>query len=257
VATALVAIVVSLTGLWLYYDASSTAKRYWREAVAFERILNQLKQDETLLLDQYYAAEHVQIPLRNDAARNDRNTPLATMVVFSNFGCSACSCFGWQWQRMIEPAFKGRLIVDHRHYVPESADAVTDNYYESPRERHMACAAEAARLQGGEPAFRAMHNLLFRHRKARPEPDYADLAKRIRLDVPRFLADMRSDRIRRTVQEDMELATQIGIHQAPTVFLNGRRVPDLCLTSRAFWERMASELTGARVRTASRYQINR
>jgi hypothetical protein len=157
---------------------------------------------------------------------------------------------------MIEPAFKGRLIVDLRHYVPESADAVTDDCYKPRRERRMACAAEAARSQGGEPAFRAMHNLLFRHRKVRPEPDYADLAKRIRLDVPRFLADMRSDRVRRTVQEDMELAAQIGIHQAPTVFLNGRRVPDLCLTSRAFWKRMASELTGAQVRTASRYQVD-
>ncbi len=80
----------------------------------------------------------------------------------------------------------------------------------------MAFAAEAARMQGGDLAFLAMHNLLFRHRRDRPEPDYAALARRAGLDADRLLQDMSSPEVREVVEADMSLAVHLAVEQTPT-----------------------------------------
>lgn len=46
----------------------------------------------------------------------------------------------------------------------------------------------------------------------------------------------------RKVSEHTELAGQWGVAEAPAVFLNGRRVPPLCLNSETFWRAIGEDL---------------
>ena len=47
----------------------------------------------------------------------------------------------------------------------------------------------------------------------------------------------------RRVEEDAALARSLGVTTVPAVFVGGRRVPDLCLNSWAFWNTIAAELS--------------
>ncbi len=46
----------------------------------------------------------------------------------------------------------------------------------------------------------------------------------------------------RRLSENRSLAEQWGVREAPAVFLNGRRVPPLCLNSETFWRAMGEKL---------------
>ncbi len=100
-----------------------------------------------------------------------------------------------------------------------------------------------------------MHRLLFEHRKDRPDPGYAELARLAGLDGERLLADMSSDVVRRRVRDDITLAARLGVTAAPAIFLDGRRVPDLCATSPVFWTAVAEKLTDESALTAAPTEI--
>ena len=131
---------------------------------------------------------------------------------------------------MIERAFGDGLLVDVRHYPGDLDDTAT------------ACfAAEAARLQG-EDAFARMRKRLFTHGFDVAHADYIALARAAGLNVERFRKDFRGDEVRRRVREDMALGAKLGVSTTPTVFLSGRKVPDLCLQSPVFWQTVAADL---------------
>ena len=87
-----------------------------------------------------------------------------------------------------------------------------------------------------------MHSLLFQHRKDRPHRDYANLARLAGLDVDRFLAYMTGDSVRQRITRDAALASRLGVTATPALFLNGRRVPDLCVESRVFWQTISGDV---------------
>ena len=107
-----------------------------------------------------------------------------------------------------------------------------------PNACRAAYAAEAARLQGGRRAFERMHELLFANRKRLGDKVYRDLAVQVGLDPVLFLRRMEDPVVRQAVHEDIELARQLGVDGTPTMFLDGRRIPALCLTP-AFWQAVA------------------
>jgi hypothetical protein len=106
-------------------------------------------------------------------------------------------------------------------------------------------ALEAARLQGGAKACEALRRLLQQGHSAEL-PNLASLAAQAGLNVEQFMADLHSETARQRVLDDIRLAAELGVHYGPAVFLNGRRVPDLCLTSPAFWGAVAGDASGQR-----------
>ena len=89
-----------------------------------------------------------------------------------------------------------------------------------PRAYPAAHAAEAAAEQG---AFWAMHDALFADQGRLEDPHLWARAERLGLDVERFEADRRSERIAARVREHFHGGVRAGVATTPTVFVDGLR----------------------------------
>lgn len=242
--------------IWSYFDAVSEARRQWRKVFGMSQAMAALQEDRGFVLREYYAQPAVFIPPRSAGAPSRTthdNADAAQIVMFVDYDCSGCACFERRRDRVFREAFGQDLTVEVRHLpLARPQETRTDNNVSTVPDlpvSRAALAAEAARLQGGDTAFARMHRLLFEHRHDQPGRDYAQLAGEAGLDVSRFLADMDSDAVRRTVQEDVVVARQLGLTEAPAVFLNSRRVPDLCVNSPVFWTAVAADAADVWSRT--------
>jgi predicted DsbA family dithiol-disulfide isomerase len=83
-----------------------------------------------------------------------------------------------------------------------------------------------------------MNDRLFQHRTQLHDALYTTLAAEIGLDPARFRAEMDSRAVRKVVDDDVALARRLGVTGTPTMFLDGRRVNELCQTP-LFWEAVA------------------
>ncbi len=265
---AVVAAGAACVGLWFYFDAMTEVRRQWRKLQELNQVVAAMQNDRGFVLREYFAQPVVDLPRRprdDHVAPPDARESAPTLVVFTDYDSSACACIESRRRAIIENPFAGRLRIDYRHFPGELIDPASNRNNGAARANRSAAvvrngpyaglAAEAARLQGGESAFSAMHRLLFEHRKDHPHPGYARLARRAGLDAKRLLADMNSDIVRRRIQEDVALATGAGASTAPALFLKGRRVPDLCVASRVFWEAVAEALPQGPVRTAAGTEV--
>jgi len=85
-------------------------------------------------------------------------------------------------------------------------------------------AAEAAEAAAAQDRFWPMHDLLYEQQRSVMEPDdLADLAATLDLDGLRFDADLAQHRHRPRVRRDLEAARSQGLHQTPTLYINGKR----------------------------------
>jgi protein-disulfide isomerase len=226
---------------WFYFDAVTEVRRQWRKLSGLRQVITDMQNDHAFMLREYYAQPVTALPVRADDSQDvraaaDESAP--KLVIFTDYDCSGCACFESRRPALIDAAFAGDVRIDYR-CAPRG---LTDEAPVTEDLSRASLAAVAARLQGGRQAFQAMHRLLFKHRKDRPGRDYAELAKVAGLDERRFLAEMNSDEVRLRVREDIALAAEVGVTTTPAVFLNGRRVPDLCVTSPAFWAAVAERL---------------
>jgi protein-disulfide isomerase len=89
-----------------------------------------------------------------------------------------------------------------------------------PRAYPAAHAAEAAAEQG---AFWEMHDALFVDQGRLEDPHLWARAERLGLDVARFDADRRSDRIAARVREQFRGGVRAGVATTPTFFVDGER----------------------------------
>jgi len=71
------------------------------------------------------------------------------------------------------------------------------------------------------------------------------------IDGQQLVADMQSDMVRRAIVADALLARRLGVTKTPAVFLDNRRVPDLCLQSSVFWEAFSVNRRASRTRTVA------
>jgi Na+:H+ antiporter, NhaA family len=88
-----------------------------------------------------------------------------------------------------------------------------------PFSRFAAEAAEAAGLQG---KFWLMHDRLFDHQDELSERTVRELARGLPIEMEDFERDLSSGAAARRVDEDLETATEAGVGDTPTFFVNGR-----------------------------------
>jgi protein-disulfide isomerase len=88
-----------------------------------------------------------------------------------------------------------------------------------PHAFEAALAAEAAAAQG---RYWAMHDLLFENQDALLRPDLVQYARRLRLDVDRFIDDLERRRFAFRVEADLASGEASGVTGTPTFFINGR-----------------------------------
>jgi len=139
--------------------------------------------------------------------------PIVTLLEYGDFACSYCAAAYPVVGALLE-RFAGRLAFVFRH---------------NPRGElhpgaHLAAeAAEAAALQG---QFWPMHDLLFERRGPVSLEVVTDLARKLRLDLDRFLLDLEAPIVRARVREDQIGGLRSGVVGTPTFFIDGRHFRD-------------------------------
>ena len=90
-----------------------------------------------------------------------------------------------------------------------------------PRARVLACAAEAAGLQG---AYWQFHDSLYGDQGRLDDPHLWDRIRTLGLDLDRFEADRRGDAVAERVERDFRSGLRAGVVATPALFLDGRPV---------------------------------
>jgi protein-disulfide isomerase len=138
----------------------------------------------------------------DDHVRGPDGAPL--VIVYGDYECPFCAA--------AEVQLRARAVrVVFRHFPIRSSH---------PRAHAAAQAAEAAAEQG---AFWEMHDLLFGDQGRLEDPHLWDRAQRLGLDVDRFDADRRSDRVAQRVKDQFHGGVRAGVATTPTVFAGGER----------------------------------
>ena len=235
--------VLLIVGLWFYRGAKLDIRREVAKLLPYKEFVDQRTNDPAFLLREYYAQPQRTIPPESRNGDHSTGDTSPTLVVFSDFQCPQCACFAGNWKKQLEPRWRGSLRVSFRHFplCRECNGTVAREIH--PEACQASYAAEAARSQGGEQAFWRMHDLLFARGRRLGDSRYAELATTIGLDGERLVADMQSEAVRQAVTTDVALAAELDVKGTPTVYLDGRLVPQLCLYNPLFWEAISGEWT--------------
>jgi predicted DsbA family dithiol-disulfide isomerase len=228
---------IVVAGLWVYRSERIALQGRYDRLLPYRSLVKSFQADPEFLLREYYAQPAHEIPPRSDEPVAEGR---ARLVIFTDFECPACYCRSQALQAQVSEAFAEQLAVQIRHYplCADCNDRVKTGSH--PNACDAAYAAEAARLQGGNQAFEQMYVLLFKNSKDLGRKLYRDLADQIGLNADRLLYDMHDDTVRQIVAADIALGEPLGVRGTPTVFLNGRRVTELCQTT-VFWQAVAAD----------------
>jgi protein-disulfide isomerase len=159
-------------------------------------------------------------PVQNISVDDDpsKGLPTApvTIVMFSDFQCSACSATHPLLQQAMTPhADKLRFVV--RDYPLETLH---------PNAFRAALAANAAKAQG---KFFEYTDILYKNQKALDDASLKKYAADLGLNAAQFALDFNSEKTSAEVRKDMADGKSYGITGTPSIFINGRFVRDISL----------------------------
>ncbi len=146
-------------------------------------------------------------------SRGEATAPV-TVVMFSDFQCSACSATHPILKKVLaEYGNKVRLVVRDYPLTVLHKDAY-----------RAALAANAAAAQG---KFFEYTELLYANQSALDDESLKKYAAEVGLNLPQFGLDFQSEKIAAEVKRDMDDGKSLGINGTPTIFVNGVKVRDL------------------------------
>ncbi len=222
---------------WFYFDTVLETRRQWRRAHGLKQAIEALQDDAAFTMREFFAEPVQPVPRKEP----DLDDTRPTMVVFRSFESNASACFEQDWRDEFSREAGDSLRIEYRHTPLDLIQAVSEGRPLDDSETAPLRAMEAARLQHDPAAYDRLAVALFRSRKSHTTPDFAALAHRVGLDALRLTNDMASDAVRRRVMEDLALAVSLHVDHTPTIFIEGRRVPNLCVKSSAFWAAIGHE----------------
>jgi protein-disulfide isomerase len=141
---------------------------------------------------------------------------------FADYQCPHCM----EWVTYIEPLIKERLV---------DTGVVRYVYYDFPLGgafRHSFVAARAGRCANEQGKFWEYHDLVYaRQATWSPMGDavdfFVDLGDQVGLNGDQFEECVRSDKYAREVTLSRRLGDQLGVSGTSSLFVNGKRIPDL------------------------------
>lgn len=152
-----------------------------------------------------------------EPSKGAANAPV-TIVMFSDFQCSACSGTYPVLKRvMAEYGDKIRFVVRDYPIVNLHKDAFA-----------AALAANAANRQG---KFFEYKELLYNNQDRLDAESLKKYAAEIGLDVKKFEADMNDEKLTEEIRRDMADGESYGVGGTPTIFVNGVKVTTLSARS--------------------------
>jgi protein-disulfide isomerase len=154
-------------------------------------------------------------------AIGEENAPVV-IYEFADFQCPGCG----QYATFVMPLVKERLVQEGLvRYV----------YYDFPLtsiHEHAFLASRAGRCANEQGRFWEYHDLLYarqpRWASARNAADlFVDYAAELGLDRAAFASCLRSDRFADEVTRSLRLGESLGVQGTPTIFINGKRLPQI------------------------------
>ncbi len=149
------------------------------------------------------------------------------VVIFSDFQCPFC---GKAYKPLKELQTHYNVAVYYKHFPLRQAHKYAEG---------AARAAWAAQQQG---KFWSMHDTLFANNHALTWTDVQGYAKKLGLDMKKFIAAVNSDASKAAVERDYQQGREAQVDGTPTFFVNGRRAETLKQLQAAVREHLS--LTG-------------
>jgi protein-disulfide isomerase len=146
---------------------------------------------------------------KSDHAQGAENAPV-TLVEYGDYQCPYCADVHSMIQSIVK-TMGANLRFVFRH-MPLKEVHPCAQY-----------AAEAAETAGAQGKFWEMHDAIYDHQPDLDSDLVHALALTLRLDMPRFQADMEARRYRPRVERDFMGAMRSGVAATPTFFINGER----------------------------------
>jgi protein-disulfide isomerase len=156
------------------------------------------------------AATMLTLPVsERDHIQGPPNAPV-TLVEYGDYECPYC-----RQAHFVVKALQQQM-GDRMRFVFRNFPLTTMHPNAEP-------AAEAAEAAGAQGKFWEMHDTLYENQDALSEPDLAEYAELLGLDVGRFVEEMTEHRYASRVREDFTSGVRSGVNGTPTFFINGVR----------------------------------
>ncbi|MCH7631633.1 MAG: DsbA family protein [Planctomycetes bacterium] len=227
---------------WMYRGAKLETRTQVARFLPYKEFVDERRNDPAFVVREFYAEPQNTLLVNSSGVDGDGQVAVPVLTIFTDFQCPHCACLASNWKHSYARHWQGPIHVSLRHLPLNKACNYSVSVDIHPNACEAGYAVEAARLQGGEEAFWKMHDLLFASSHRLGQTSYAELASTIGLDGVQLEADMDRDVVKRVVARDIALAGEIGVHTTPSVFLNGRRVPKICLNNPVFWGAISADL---------------
>ena len=154
---------------------------------------------------------------------------------FGDFQCPPCRGMAEALDKL-QAEYRPRLLVVFRQFP-------------LLMHQHAVPAAKAAEAAGSQNRFWEMHHMLYENQaewSAAPEPQalFVSYAERLKLDLPRYKADLTNERLRARLLADQARGKSLGVTGTPTLFVNDERVPANELTPDGLHRAIEAALSG-------------
>jgi protein-disulfide isomerase len=176
----------------------------------YDQVLTELKQREA---QNQPLSPDVQAKLAAPGAPSfGPDNAKVTIVEFSDFQCPFCTRAASVVQQIREKYGDKVRVVFRQYPLPMHAEA-----------RLAAQAALAAHQQG---KFWEYHDLLFKNQRSLQRASLEEYAKQASLDVERLKKGLNDPLLAAAVDADVKLGEEVNVNGTPTIFINGKRVPN-------------------------------
>ena len=177
---------------------------------SYDQVLNELKQREA---QNQPLSPEVQAKIAAPGAPSfGPENAKVTIVEFSDFQCPFCTRAASVVHQIREKYGDKVRLVFRQYPLPMHGEA-----------RLAAQAALAAHQQG---KFWEYHDLLFQNQRALERASLEQYAKQANLDVDRLKKGLDDPALKAAVDADVKLGEEVNVNGTPTVFINGKRVPN-------------------------------
>jgi protein-disulfide isomerase len=149
------------------------------------------------------------LPLDGSPTRGPDSAPV-TIVELADFECPHCAQAVPMLDAVMD-AHPGKVRLVYKSYT-------------LPFHQHGEPAARAAFAAGTQGKFWEMEHLLFERQQHLEDADLERYAVMLRLDIPKWKADMDSQAIKTRVSDDHKLGEELNLKGTPTIYVNGREL---------------------------------
>ena len=165
------------------------------------------------------------LPLDGSPSKGPDGAPVV-IVELADFECPHCALAVSEIDAVLA-AHPGKVRLVYKSYT-------------LPFHVHGEPAARASFAAGQQGKFWEMEHLLFQQQQHLEDADIERYARSLRLDIPKWKADMTSPAVKDRIAADHALGEQLKLKGTPTIYVNGRELD--VEAGEVLEERVASEL---------------